>query len=47
MAYLSPLFGVFFGWVIRGERFGIIEVLGGALVIFGVVAVSFDGRRRL
>tara|TARA_B110000438_G_scaffold31266_1_gene30817 strand:+ start:5147 stop:6082 length:936 start_codon:yes stop_codon:yes gene_type:complete len=47
VAYLTPLFGVFFGWVIRGERFGIIEVLGGALVIFGVVAVSFDGRRRL
>ena len=47
VAYLTPLFGVFFGWVIRGERFGIIEVLGGALVIFGVVAVSCDSRRRL
>lgn len=35
-AYLIPLFGVFFGWLIRDERLGLAEVLGGALIIAGV-----------
>lgn len=35
-AYLIPVFGVFFGWLIRDETLGAIELLGGALVIGGV-----------
>jgi drug/metabolite transporter (DMT)-like permease len=35
-AYLIPVFGVFFGWLIRDERLGLIELLGGALVVAGV-----------
>lgn len=35
-AYLIPVFGVFFGWLIRDERLGWVEALGGALVILGV-----------
>lgn len=35
-AYLIPLFGVFFGWLIRDERLGWIEFAGGLLVIGGV-----------
>lgn len=35
-AYLIPVFGVFFGWLIRGETLGATELLGGALVITGV-----------
>ena len=35
-AYLIPLFGVFFGWLIRDERLGLVEVLGGALIVGGV-----------
>lgn len=38
-AYLIPLFGVFFGWLIRGERLGMTEIGGGALVIAGVTIV--------
>lgn len=38
-AYLIPVFGVFFGWLIRGERLGLIEVAGGILVIIGVYIV--------
>lgn len=38
-AYMIPLFGVFFGWLIRDERLGLIEVLGGALVVLGVYFV--------
>lgn len=38
-AYLIPLFGVLFGFAIRGETLGPVEVLGGALVIFGVFVV--------
>ena len=35
-AYMIPLFGVFFGWLIRNERLGIAEVAGGVLIIGGV-----------
>jgi drug/metabolite transporter (DMT)-like permease len=38
-AYMIPLSGVFFGWLIRDERLGLIEVLGGALVVLGVYFV--------
>lgn len=38
-AYLVPLFGVLFGWLIRGERLGVVELAGGALVVLGVVVV--------
>ncbi|MGA1439182.1 MAG: DMT family transporter [Ilumatobacteraceae bacterium] len=44
-AYMIPLFGVFFGWLIRGERLGITEAIGGALVVGGVaVVVTVAGR---
>lgn len=35
-AYMIPLFGVFFGWLIRDERLGIVELGGGLLIILGV-----------
>ena len=35
-AYLIPVFGVFFGWLIRDERLGLVEVLGGLLIVAGV-----------
>lgn len=35
-AYLIPVFGVFFGWLIRDERLGVVEALGGMLVVAGV-----------
>ena len=38
-AYLIPLFGVFFGWLFRGEFLGTIELFGGALVVVGVYLV--------
>lgn len=38
-AYLIPLFGVFFGWLIRDEVLGVIEAIGGVLVIIGVYIV--------
>lgn len=38
-AYLIPLFGVFFGWLLRGERLGGSELFGGALVVLGVYIV--------
>ena len=38
-AYLIPLFGVFFGWLLRDERLGPIELAGGALVVAGVTIV--------
>ncbi len=47
-AYMIPLFGVFFGWLIRDEVLGLVEVLGGALIIVGVsivVTAGTSGRR--
>ena len=38
-AYLVPLFGVLFGWLIRSERLGVVELVGGALVVAGVYIV--------
>ena len=38
-AYLIPVFGVFFGWLIRDEVLGVIEAIGGALVVLGVYVV--------
>ena len=38
-AYLIPLFGVLFGWLIRDERLGLAELVGGALVVLGVLIV--------
>ena len=38
-AYLIPLFGVFFGWLFRGELLGPVEAAGGALVVLGVYLV--------
>ena len=38
-AYLIPLFGVVFGFLIRGESLGLVEVIGGAFVVLGVVIV--------
>ncbi len=35
-AYLNPVFGVFFGWIIRGEVLGFLELAGGLFVIAGV-----------
>ncbi|MDH3293352.1 MAG: EamA family transporter [Acidimicrobiia bacterium] len=35
-AYLIPVFGVLFGWLLRSERLGLTEVVGGALVVAGV-----------
>ena len=38
-AYLIPLFGVFFSWLIRGEVLGAVEAVGGVLVVTGVYLV--------
>ena len=44
-AYMIPLFGVSFGWLIRGERLGLTEAVGGVLVVIGVaVVVTVAGR---
>ncbi len=42
-AYLIPLFGVFFGWLIRDEILGRVEILGGLLVVIGVCIVVTAG----
>ena len=41
-AYLIPLFGVFFGWLIRDERLGIVELMGGVLIIMGVYVLVIE-----
>jgi drug/metabolite transporter (DMT)-like permease len=44
-AYLIPLFGVFFAWLIRGEVLGFVEGVGGVLVVLGVyVLVNANAR---
>jgi drug/metabolite transporter (DMT)-like permease len=45
-AYLIPLFGVLFGWLLRGERLGLAELVGGALVVGGVLVVVTAATRR-
>lgn len=45
-AYLIPVFGVFFGWLIRDERLGVVELAGGVLVVVGVsIVVTAAGRK--
>ncbi len=47
-AYLIPISGVFFGWLIRGERLGAIEVVGGVLGISGVyLLVTANARAKM
>lgn len=45
-AYLIPLFGVFFGWLIRDEVLGAVEAVGGVLVIIGVYIVVTANSRQ-
>ncbi len=42
-AYMIPLFGVFFGWLIRDEVLGPAELIGGALIVTGVSIVVTAG----
>lgn len=44
-AYLIPVFGVTFGWLIRDERLGLAEALGGMLVVAGVYLVVTSAAR--
>ena len=44
VAYLTPFFGVLFGWVLVGDRFSVLELCGGLLVIGGVAVLSTDSR---
>lgn len=46
-AYLIPLFGVFFGWLIRDEVLGVVEAAGGLLVVVGVYLVVSSNARAL
>ncbi len=47
-AYLIPISGVFFGWLIRGERLGTIELVGGVLVVAGVyLLVTANARAKM
>ncbi len=40
VAYLTPVFGVLFAWIIRDNRLAILEWIGGALLILGVILVT-------
>lgn len=40
VAYLTPLFGVVFAWLIRNDRLSAMEWIGGFLLIVGVVMVT-------
>lgn len=44
-AYLIPVFGVFFGWLIRDEVLGLAEAIGGLLIIAGVYIVVTGNAR--
>lgn len=44
-AYLIPVFGVTFGWLIRDERLGAAEAIGGLLVVVGVYLVVTSAAR--
>lgn len=46
-AYLIPVFGVFFGWLIRDERLGLVELAGGVLIVAGVYLLATGNRRLL
>lgn len=45
IAYLTPLFGVLVGWLIRSESLSAVELVGGFLVLIGVGCVATDGAR--
>lgn len=45
-AYLIPVFGVTFGWLIRSERLGLVEGLGALLVVAGVYLVVTAAARQ-
>ena len=45
-AYLIPVFGVTFGALFRSERLGLVEVIGGALVVAGVYLVVTASARQ-
>lgn len=45
VAYLTPVFGVAFAWVVRGDGLSAVEWVGGALLIVGVVLVTTPRRR--
>jgi drug/metabolite transporter (DMT)-like permease len=40
VAYLTPLSGVLFAWIIRSNRLSLVEWIGGALLVVGVVLVT-------
>ena len=40
VAYLTPLFGVLFAWIIRDNRLSAAEWIGGALLVVGVALVT-------
>ena len=44
-AYLVPVFGVFFGWLIRDERLGLVELAGGVLIVAGVYLLATGNTR--
>lgn len=46
-AYLIPMFGVLFGWLIRDEVLGRAEVVGGAFVVAGVFLLVTSNARRV
>ena len=47
-AYLIPISGVFFGWLIRDERLGTVELVGGVLVVAGVyLLVTANARAKM
>lgn len=47
-AYLIPISGVFFGWLIRDERLGTVELIGGVLVVAGVyLLVTANARAKM
>ncbi|MGI9612391.1 MAG: DMT family transporter [Acidimicrobiales bacterium] len=43
VAYLTPVFGVLFAWVIRSNRLSVAEWVGGALLVLGVALVTSAG----
>jgi len=45
-AYVNPVIAVLLGVLIAGERFGLAQLLGGALVVAAVVVVIASERRR-
>lgn len=40
VAYLTPVFGVVFAWIIRSNRLAVTEWVGGAMLVIGVVLVT-------